>query len=458
MLTEKCSILAVDDDEDILLSLKLLLKNKVSRVDTETNPLKITNLIKKQSYDLILLDMNFTRDTSSGQEGFDLLQKILDIQPQSVIIFLTAYGDVEKAIKALKAGAVDFILKPWQNEKLWATISSALELSLSRKENEIYKQRQEMLQSDINQSFHSIVGNSTAIQNTFSIIRKAGPTQANILITGENGTGKELVARALHNCSHRSDSVFLTVDLGTIPENLFESELFGYARGAFTGADKDKMGRFEAASGGTLFLDEIGNLNLSQQAKLLTAIEKREITRVGSNRAIPVDLRIICATNIPLSNLLLQNQFRQDLLYRINTVEINLPPLRERIDDIPLLAVYFLEKFRNKYGKPNMVMDDSALKHLQTYNWPGNIRELQHSVERAIILSDDPVLSKKDFLFLLKKPENNSDNTEFKTLEEIEKHAVIDTLAKHNGNISYAAKDLGITRASLYRRMEKYGL
>ncbi len=456
-MKEDMRILAVDDDPDILLSLRLLLKNQVKEIITENNPAKVPELIKKNDFDIILLDMNFTKDTISGQEGFDLLDLILKLNPQMVVVFLTAYGDMDKAIKALKAGAVDFVLKPWQNEKLLATINSAAEISRSRKEMTFLKEKQTLLQDDLAMSFMNIIGRSESMKHIISVIKKVGPTDANVLITGENGTGKELIARALYQCSLRNKETFLSVDLGAITESLFESELFGHCKGAFTDAKNDRMGRFQAASGGTLFLDEIGNLSLSQQSKLLTAIEKQEIVRVGSNHPIPVNVRIISATNLSMDDLLQEQKFRQDLLYRINTIEIYIPPLRHRMEDIDDLLSYYLQIFSKKYNKNVSSIKKETTDYLKQYSWPGNVRELIHAIERAIILAESSMLIPEDFAFLINK-HTSKEPLLNGTLDEIEKNRISECLKKHNGNVTYTAKELGLTRAALYRRMEKFEL
>jgi len=451
-------ILAIDDNEDILFSLKLLLKNHVESIHTEINPERIPGLMEQDSYDVILLDMNFTKDMIGGKEGFYWLDKILEIDPSAVVIFITAYGDVERAVKAIKAGAVDFVLKPWQNAKLLATISSALKLRGSLREADKLRLSRNELCKKLDQPFQDFVGDSAELYKVFNIIKKVSCTDASVLILGENGTGKELVARALHRNSNRRKDVFLSVDLGAISETLFESELFGHMKGSFTDAKKDKPGRFEVASGGTLFLDEIGNLSLPLQSKLLTAIEKGEVVRVGSNKPRSVDVRLICATNMPIYKMAKEGNFRQDLLYRINTVEINLPRLQDRIEDIPLLVEHFLKQFSHKYKKNIKGLNSAAIKKLRQYNWPGNVRELQHAVERAVILSESKILQPNDFM--LKTPMNHIENGTMMTynIEDIERETIKKALRKNNGNISQAAKELGLTRASLYRRLEKYGL
>ncbi|NOZ45792.1 MAG: sigma-54-dependent Fis family transcriptional regulator [Chlorobi bacterium] len=451
-------ILAIDDNEDILFSLKLLLKKHVELIHTETDPNKIPELMKNEQYDVIFLDMNFTKDAISGKEGYYWLEKILEIDPNAVVIFITAYGDTDKTVKAIKAGATNFVLKPWQNEKLLATLSSGIKLRRSRKETTKLKNKQKELIAQINQPMKDFIGVSSGMQGVFNTIKKVASTDASILILGENGTGKELVARALHQNSLRKDDVFISVDLGSIAETLFESELFGHVKGAFTDANKDKPGRFEIASGGSLFLDEIGNLSLQMQAKLLTVIERREVTRVGSNKPIPISIRLICATNSDIYKLVAEEKFRQDLLYRINTVEIHLPPLRDRLDDIPVLTEHFLKQYAKKYNKPVKGITRGALKTLYEYNWPGNIRELQHAIERAIIMSDSVQLSEDDFLLSMKS--GKVDDLELNTynLDSVEKTIIQKVMDKYNGNISHMAKELGLTRTSLYRRLEKYGL
>ncbi|MGQ1888943.1 sigma-54-dependent transcriptional regulator [Thermophagus sp. OGC60D27] len=458
MATKFGKILAVDDNTDILFALKLLLRPHVELVTTETEPEKIPALLKETDYDVILLDMNFTQDAISGKEGFHWLQKILQIDPLAVVLFITAYGDVEKSVQAIKAGATDFIIKPWQNEKLIATISSAIKLNRSRREASDLREKQREINTIMDQPFSDFIGISPGMQQVFSTIKKVAATDANVLILGENGTGKELVARALHRNSLRKDEAFISVDLGALSETLFESELFGHVKGAFTDAKTDRPGRFELASGGTIFLDEIGNLSLPMQAKLLTVLERREVTRVGANKPKPIDIRLISATNMPLKKMATENQFRQDLIYRINTVEIEIPPLRERPEDIPLLADHFLKIFGKKYNKKINKLNSQVIKKFHSYPWPGNVREFQHVLERAVIMSESPNLEPNDFP--LSTHGAVTDAFEFDTynLEDIEQKVIGKVLRLHNGNISKAASDLGLTRTSLYRRMEKYGL
>ncbi len=451
-------ILAVDDNEDILFSLRLLLKPHVEKIVTTNTATSIPELLKNEEFDVILLDMNFTKDAISGQEGFFWLKKILEIDPDAVVLFITAYGDVEKSVRAIKEGASDFILKPWQNEKLLATLNSALNLRKSKKEIEQLKSRAKAINNMMNRTFKDFIGNSAEMQKVYTSISKVAATDASVLILGENGTGKELVARALHNNSNRVDDAFISVDLTSISESLFESELFGHTKGSFTDAKVDRPGRFEIASGGTLFLDEIGNLPMPLQAKILTMLERREVTRVGSNKPIPIDIRLICATNMPLHQMIEEGKFRQDLLYRINTVEIDLPPLRERYGDIPLLAIHFFQIYTKKYKKPLRGFTKEAMKRLEEAGWPGNVRELQHVIERAVIMTESEWINHND---LQMRPVNkvseelDLDNYE---LDKVEKTIILKVMKMHQGNISKAASELGLTRTSLYRRMEKYGL
>ncbi len=446
----------IDDDEDVLLAAKMLLKKQNHHVIIEKNPNKIPFLLNNDTYDVILLDMNFSKDITSGKEGFHWLGQILERDPNAVVILITAFGDVEMAVRALKLGATDFVLKPWQNEKLVATISTAIRLKQSYNQVDKLKKAKEMLEEQISKPFSEIIGQSTAIKEVFSMIEKVAKTEANVLILGENGTGKELIARAIHQRSLRKDNSFVSVDMGAITETLFESELFGHKKGAFTDAREDRPGRFELASGGTLFLDEIGNLSMSLQSKLLSALQSRQVTRVGANQPLPVDIRLICATNMPLHKMVQEGTFRQDLLYRINTVEVQVPPLGDRVEDIPMLAQHYLQYYAKKYHKQVTTLAPEAMDKLKRYAWPGNIRELQHAIERAVIMTDSPTLQETDFLLSRSLSSNASANT--LNLDDVEKAAIAKALQMHNGNISKAADELGLTRASLYRRMEKYGL
>src|SRR5690554_126138 len=453
------NILIIDDNEDLLFAAKMLLKKHAKEVTIEKDPRRIPFLVNNHSYDVILLDMNFTEDTTSGKEGFHWLKQIKEIDPKAVVILITAFGDVEMAVQALKEGATDFILKPWQNEKLLATLSAAVKLKESYNQVEKLSGKQKQLQADLKKPFSEIIGHCSSMKNVFSIIDKVAKTDANVLILGENGTGKELIARAIHDRSLRADEIFVGVDMGAITESLFESELFGHKRGSYTDAKEDRAGRFEIADGGTLFLDEIGNLSMPLQSKLLTVLQKREVTRIGTNKPIPVDIGLVCATNMSVHEMVMDNTFRQDLLYRINTVEIFLPPLRERQDDIPELAEHFLQIYSQKYRKEFHGFKPSAMQLLQRYNWPGNIRELQHALEQAIIMAEGKELDSRDFFFLSAKPTNEKISASASyNLDEVEKNVIQKAIDKNGGNISKAAKELGLTRASLYRRLEKYGL
>ena len=452
-------ILIIDDNEDVLFAAKMLLKKHTPNIFIEKNPKRIPFLVSQEKFDIILLDMNFSEDISSGNEGFYWLKEILTIDPKAVVIMITAFGNVEMAVRALKEGATDFVLKPWQNEKLVATLTAAARLKESYKEVESLKQKNIALTELNQQPFTLITGQSNSMHHLFSMIDKVADTDADILLLGENGTGKEVIARTIHQKSLRAHKVFTTVDMGAITETLFESELFGHKKGAFTDAREDRIGRFEIANGGTLFLDESGNLSLALQAKLLTVLQKREITRVGTNKSIPIDVRLICATNMPLYKMVQEQRFRQDLLYRINTVELILPPLRNRMEDIPALVMHFLQVYSQKYKRPPKTISPEALKKLQRYNWPGNIRELQHVIERAIIISGNNQLQAEDFYFLTESTNPAlSEEPDTLNLDEMEKETVRKAMQKHNGNISKVAKELGLSRASLYRRLEKYAL
>lgn len=449
-------VLIIDDNEDVLFALNLLLEPYVEAVKVTTQPERIEHFITTFQPDVILLDMNFSRDAISGQEGFSWLEVILKVDPEAVVLFMTAYSDTDKAVRAIKAGAVDFIPKPWEKEKLLATMSSAMKLRESRCEVTNLKQQMAVLGAPEDTSF-DIIGESPAMQEVFHTVEKLSHTDANILILGENGTGKDLVAKALYRHSPRVDKVFVSIDLGSIPETLFESELFGYEKGAFTDARKEKSGRMEVASGGTLFLDEIGNLSLPMQAKLLTAIEKRSIFRLGSTKSIPIDVRLISATNMNLHQMVEEGTFRQDLLYRINTIEIHLPPLRERDGDVFLLAEYFLSKFAHKYKKPVRGFARETRNKLQGYSWPGNVRELQHAIERAVILSDSTLLRPENFMLQAASGKKKNEDIQL-NLEQLERDAIEKALRRSEGNVTRAAELLGITRFALYRKLEKQGL
>lgn len=452
-------ILIVDDDQDVLLAAKLFLKQHFSIVHTEKNPENIPAILKNESYDLILLDMNFSRDATSGKEGFHWLNKIIEIDPLAVVIFITGYGDIELAVQGIKEGATNFILKPWDNKKLLGTITANLKVRHNKEEIEDLRSKQKVLIASQDQAYGNLIGDSPAMTKVMTTVDKVAKTEANVLILGENGTGKELIARAIHRASARRDEVFISVDLGAITETLFESELFGFKKGAFTDAKEDRAGRFEAASKGTIFLDEIGNLSFNLQSKLLSVLQNRKVVRLGTNREIPIDVRLICATNMPLYQMVNENKFRQDLLYRINTVEILLPSLRERLEDIQPLVEHFLEIYCKKYKMPLKRINPTTIRRLEKHTWPGNIRELQHSVERAVIMSESNILQPQDF-FLSQLDDNNQfeESEDVTNLEEREKLLIRKVIDKHGGNISKAAKELGLTRASLYRRIEKHGL
>jgi len=453
-------ILIVDDDEDVLVAAKLLLKRSFGEVITAASPDDIPAAMAAGPFDVILLDMNFSPGERSGREGLRWLGRILDRDPDAVVVLITAHSAVDTAVEAMKLGAIDFVAKPWQNEKLLATVGAAVALRRSRLEAARLKGQNRELVAQISGGPSDLLGESPAMVEVFRLIARAAPTDANVLITGENGTGKELVAREIHRQSHRTDNVFLSVDLGAVAESLAPSELFGHKKGAFTGADENRVGRFAAAEGGTLFLDEIGNIPLAFQAKLLTALERREVVPVGANAPVAVDVRVISATNLARKDLADESVFRQDLLYRLNTVEIALPPLRARTGDIALLAEHYAKHYAAKYGRTIRGISPNALAKLAGYPWPGNVRALRHAVERALILSDTEVLGPSDFPLapVTAAPGDDDASGGPRTLAELEKTAIAESLRRHSGNVSQAAKELGITRTSLYRRMEKYGL
>lgn len=452
-------LLIVDDDTDILLAAKMFLRQHIDIIHTEKNPHHIPDLLKNDNYDVILLDMNFSRDATSGKEGFHWLNVILEHDPAATVIFITGYGDIELAVQGIKEGATNFILKPWDNKKLLATIEASLRIRESKVELENLRSTQKVLIADQDHVHSNMISTSPAMKKLMSVAFKVAKTDANVLILGENGTGKEVVARAIHRASSRSDKVFINVDLGAITESLFESELFGYKKGAFTDAKEDRAGRFEAANKGTIFLDEIGNLSQNLQSKLLSVLQSRKVVRLGSNKEIPIDVRLICATNMPLYPMVNDGKFRQDLLYRINTVELSLPPLRERLEDFEPLVEYYLDIYCKKYKIQKKRITSGTIKRLQKHNWPGNIRELQHAVERAVILSEDNILQPHDFFMDDNSDKKDEDFTaDNLNLEEVEKMLVRKVIDKHGGNISRAAKELGLTRASLYRRIEKHGI
>lgn len=467
------SILIVDDNPDILIAVQLLLKQHYQTVVTTDNPFDIEKVVNEQKIEVILLDMNFNHDAISGQEGFYWLKKILAQDPTIVVVLMTAYGDIQLAVDAIKAGASDFIAKPWKNEQLLGVIAAAFSHAKDKQQVGKLTRKTQALNQVLSGQKFDFLGDSAAMRKVFDTIKKAAKTDANILITGESGTGKELAAHAIHLSSHRSEQAFISLDMGSITQSLFESELFGHKKGAFTDAKADRTGRFELAHEGSLFLDELGNLPLNQQATLLAALQNRQITPVGGTKTIEVNIRLICATNENLSQAVLDNRFRQDLLYRINTVEIRLPPLRERVDDIPLLAEYYLKHFSHKY-KRQLSIDPDDMQILCQYGWPGNVRELSHVIERAGILSENGILDICSVIGSesVKRVEENNvaeanslhtdtrDTNEYDSfdLEILEKRAVRAALKYHQGNVSKAAKALGLTRSAMYRRLEKYDL
>jgi len=453
----KGTILIVDDNKSVISALEMMLQYEVEKLISISSPKRIHEVLDQHEVDIVLLDMNFQAGINSGNEGLFWMKEILRYDNNISVVMITAYGDVELAVRALREGAIDFILKPWDNQKLLATLNAAWKLRSSRQEALFLKNDNQFLKKEIKRGEEKIVlGASPTMINVMNIVRKVAATDANVLITGENGTGKELVAREIHNQSKRSNELMVGVDMGSIIETLFESEMFGHVKGAFTDAKEDRSGKFEIAHKGTLFLDEIGNLSLQSQAKLLSALQNRYIVRVGSNRQIPIDIRLICATNCILPSRVSEGLFREDLLYRINTIQIEVPPLRDRVDDITVLAFHFLKIYCEKYNKPGKKINTQALEKLANYQWPGNIRELQHSIEKAVILSDSPVLGPADFSFsVISKGSVESSNS---TLEEMEKKLISESIEKHDNNLSIVAAKLGITRQTLYNKIKKYDL
>ncbi len=460
-LPEK-AILIVDDDEDILTAGRLLLKRHYSRIDTCSTPSRIESLMAECRYAAILLDMNFGPGESTGREGFYWLKQILKLDPDAVVILITAHGGIDVAVDAIKLGATDFISKPWQNEKFIATLSASVKLSESRSEARQLKQANSALLEATHAMNQPMLGDSPAIKSVLNMIERTAPTEANVLLLGENGTGKELAARALHQQSNRREKIFMSVDLGAIAESLFESELFGHRKGAFTGASQDRTGRLQAANGGTLFLDEIGNLPLHLQAKLLSVLEQRQVIPLGATQPVDIDIRIITATNLTIEQLKQDHIFRQDLLFRLNTVEIELPPLRHRIGDIPVIAEFYAALYSKKYSQTPRSFSTSAIQAMTEYAWPGNIRALRHAIERAVILSENEIFQPEDFQLGSEdsgqpSPVTHSDMDDL-NLEKLEKRTIQQALSLHRYNISHTARELGLTRAALYRRMEKYGI
>ncbi|KGE15442.1 sigma-54-dependent transcriptional regulator [Sphingobacterium deserti] len=453
---KKATILIVDDDQDLLTAVRILLKPKVKQVLVEKNPENLMHILGREAVDVVLLDMNFKSAINTGNEGLYWLGKIKSNYPHIQVVMITAYGAVDLAVRSLKQGASDFIVKPWQNDLLLETLNTVFEEGKGTTVGKTIVQKQKE-ESDL-------VGKSAIMEDLQYKIDKVAPTEANILILGENGTGKDLIAQALHKRSLRTKGPYIKVDVGALTDTLFESELFGYKKGAFTDAREDRQGRFEAANGGTLFLDEIGNIALQQQAKLLSVLQNRQVTPLGSYQGIPVDIRLLSATNVPLKTLADESKFRKDLIYRINTVEIQVPPLRERGEDIVLLANHFLDFYSGKYHKNIEGLEKEALQKLRAYHFPGNVRELQYSLERAVIMAEQKSIRDIDILFSPIEQEQAADNgfaqqiVSNQSLEEMERKAIKSAIERYSGNISKAARELGLTRAALYRRMEKYDI
>lgn len=453
MQNQKGNILVIDDNKSILSALEILLIPEFQEIKLLSNPNQILTELTRKDYNLVILDMNFSAGVNTGNEGIYWLERIKEAKPEISVVMITAYGDINTAVKALKAGASDFVLKPWDNEKLLATLKLAIQLNLSKTEVKHLKERETELKKEINREQRVIIGSSPQIMNVLNLVRKVAKTDANVLITGENGTGKELIAQEIHRLSDRAGEVLVSVDMGALSESLFESELFGHMKGSFTDARETRQGKFEIAHKGTLFLDEIANLSFHLQAKLLAVIENRQFSRIGSNQLIPIDIRLICATNKNIENMVNEGIFREDLLYRINTIQVELPPLRERGNDIIVLAEFFLKKYAYKYNKPGLKINQQAHEKLLKYTWPGNIRELQHTIEKTVILSESAII-KPDDLYL-RQTAPLSGCSSFATLEEMEKQMIQQALEKNSGNFTAAAEQLGITRQTLYNRFKK---
>ena len=452
MLLKNAKILAVDDDQDVLVAVKMLLSPEVKEIITEKNPEKILSLLAQNQVDLILLDMNYKSSLNTGNEGIFWLRKIREINKNVAVIMITAYGDIDLAVRSVKEGANDFVLKPWRNERLLETIENCYQQSIAGNKQSIKKTS--------SKTETSLLGSSEAMQDILYKIEKIAPTDANILILGENGTGKTEVAKLIHQKSLRHQEAFVHADLGSLTESLFESEIFGHKKGAFTDAREDRAGRFESAHEGTLFLDEIGNISLPQQAKLLSVLQNREVTRLGTNAPISIDIRLISATNAPIKEMASQNQYRKDLIYRLNTIEITLPPLRMRGNDVVILAEYFMKSYGEKYRKNLVEIDEKAKVKLRQYAFPGNIRELQHSIERAVIMADNQVITARDLDLSssIETPTTMPSESSTFRIDEIEKSTILKAIERHDGNITKAARELGLTRTALYRRLGKYDI
>lgn len=450
-------LLIVDDHKQVLKALIQLLEPEFEIVTGISNPNQILSFVSRQEYDVILLDMNFSAGVNTGNEGIYWLNRILKSDPLAAVVMITAYSDVNLAVRAIKEGAIDFVVKPWDNNKLITTMETAFKLRQSKVENKKLRDRQKQINKGICRQDTPLIGKSQPMDTVLKVLNKVARTDANVLVIGENGTGKELIVKEIHNNSHRADEVFISIDIGTITESLFESEMFGHIKGAFTDASEDKTGWFETASGGTLFMDEIGNLSLTMQSKLLTAIQNRVIYKVGSKTPIPFDIRLVCATNKNLEEMVSRNLFREDLYYRINTIVIEIPPLRDRGDDIVLLAEYFLKEYAGKYEKYNLKFSSKTLDKLMKYNWPGNVRELRHTIEKAVILCDSDILMPEDFI-ISHSAQQQSSGQKPPTFAEIEKQALQIALDNNNGSVQKASQELEIARQTMYNKMQKYNL
>lgn len=455
MTKKKGTVLIIDDDEDVLITGKMILRSHYETIITETSPKAFASVITKSNPDVIILDMNYKTGATSGNEGLFFLREIKKLDSSIKVLMNTAYGDIQLAVECMKEGALDFIVKPWEKEKLITTVANAFKLREAERKVSQLESAQKLFVSDAEKDLGEMIGQSDAIKEVFSVIKKVAATDANILITGENGTGKELVARAIHKHSKRSDKPFIKADLGSLTESLFESELFGYKKGAFTDAKENRDGRFTIADEGTLFLDEIGNITSSQQSKLLTVLQNRQVLPIGDHKPIDIDIRLVSATNKFIGEAVDKGEFREDLLYRINTIEIELPPLRDRKGDIRLLSNHFIAQYAQKYEKYIEEIGGTVVTKLEAYDWPGNIRELQHAIERAVIMSSSSKLVIDDFALNQKKTIKSTGSLK---VEDLELNAIKQAIEKHKGNLSKAAKEMGIGRSTLYRKMEKFGL